>query len=109
MFTVNDLNITITRGDTASLEITFTGDVPSSGDTVVMAVKKALNDGRPVFEKTGEASEGAITFDIDVEDTAQLAFGTYWWDLRIFYSDGQVTTPFSPRKFIVGEVVTDDR
>lgn len=110
MFDISSLNISITRGDTATLEITFQGDVPTDGDTVVMALKASPKKSETIWEKSASAfDEGVVCFEIAVEDTADLPFGTYYWDLRIFYSDGQVTTPFSPKKFVIQEVVTNDR
>lgn len=110
MFMIDNLNITITRGDTATMELTFEGDAPESGDTVAMALKTGVNKQAPIWEKSGSPdSEGVVRFDIGVGDTAGLPFGTYWWDLRVFYADGQVTTPFAPRRFVIQEVITNDR
>ena len=110
MFDISNLNIAITRGDTATLEITFEGDIPTDGDTVVMALKTSPNKSECIWEKEATSfEEGVLRYDITTEDTADLPFGTYYWDLRIFYKDGQVTTPFSPKKFVVQEVVTNDR
>lgn len=110
MFNITDLNITISRGDTASLEITFEGDVPGDGDQVVMSIKTSPRNHDYKWEKSGTCdAEGKIVFSIDAEDTASLPFGTYYWDIRIFYADGQITTPFAPKAFKVVEVVTNDR
>lgn len=109
MFNIDDLNITISRGDTASLEITFEGDVPASGDLVVMSLKSSIRSTETIWEKSGTCTDGTIIFSLESEDTASLDFGTYYWDLRIFYSDGQITTPFPPKSIKVVEVVTDGR
>lgn len=110
MFTIHDMNIALTRGDSASIEVTFSGDVPGTGDLVVMALKSSPKDTTAKFEKSGECDErGKIVFEIEPEDTARLPFGNYVWDLRVFYADGQVSTPFAPKTFKIAEAVTNDR
>lgn len=117
MFNVDEgNNITITRGDTASLEVRLTGDAPQDGDSVVLSVKASASRPQAVFEKTAdtfeaapEGEEGVIArFYIDAADTAGMAFGAYRWDLRIFYADGEVVTPMTPRRFDVAEVITNN-
>lgn len=117
MFNVDEgNNITITRGDTASLEVRLTGDAPQDGDSVVLSVKQSAARPAAVFEKAAtafeaapEGEEGVIArFDIEAADTAGLDFGTYRWDLRIFYQDGEVVTPMTPRRFDVAEVITNN-
>jgi hypothetical protein len=121
MFTVDANNgIRITRGDTAALEITFEGDVPGAEDRVIAMIKKGPKKNEALWEKeltlydSGERQEGqtAVPFstylmELESEDTQALPFGSYAWDLRILYSDGQITTPFAPAAFEVLEVVTD--
>lgn len=108
MFILDDLNITLSRGDTATLDLTFSGDVPQAGDTVVMSLKTSPNDKKPKWEKVVKGAP-TVSFEIDSADTAGLPFGTYYWDARIFYQNGNVTTPFPPKKFVVSEVVTNER
>lgn len=109
MFDISsDYSITITRGDTATLEITFYGDSPGSGDTVIAALKKAPGRTDVIREWTlAPQADGTFLLTIDSEDTASLPFGRYFWDLRVLYADGQVTTPFAAKTFQVTEVVTD--
>ena len=109
MFTVSsDMAVTLTRGDTATLEIVFKGDVPEAEDTVIAALKRAPGRREVLFEKTLIREEtGNYLLVIDSADTEGLAFGQYAWDLRIIYADGQVTTPFAAAPFNLTEVVTD--
>lgn len=109
MFIVNDLDIIISRGDTATLDLTFSGDIPShQGDLVVMALKSTPRDKTARWEKVAAGGE-TVSFRIEPEDTKNLPFGTYYWDARIFYQNGNVATPFPPKKFVISEVVTNDR
>lgn len=108
MFTVDGFNLTITRGDTATLELTFEGDAPAAADSVIAQVKKSPQRLSCEIEKTLLRQEdGTYLMEFASADTAELPFGTYSWDLRILYADGQVTTPFAPAQFRIVEVVTD--
>lgn len=114
MFNISNLDISLTRGDTAALELTFESDtpedIPGANDRVIMALKSTPRAAEAKWEKETTAdAEGKALFEFDVEDTARLPFGTYWWDVRVFYADGAVVTPVSPHKFSILEVVTDDR
>lgn len=117
MFTIDASNgISITRGDTAGLEITFTGDAPEGNDTVLATLKKSARKDSAIWQKELELTESGVsqssafstyTLELNSEDTLDLPFGSYLWDIRILYSDGQITTPFAPAAFNVLEVVTD--
>lgn len=109
MFKVaDDFSITITRGDTAALEVQFTGDAPGNDDLVVASVKKSVGNTqtfiRKILQNTGE---NAFTFVLESADTQNMDYGRYAWDLRIIYEDGAILTPFANRPFVVSEVVTD--
>lgn len=106
MFRVSQLDITISRGDTADLTIGLDG--AEDGDTVVLTVKKDPAS-QALIEKTALADDGQAIFYFQSADTQDLSFGTYLWDLRIFGGNGDVTTPFRPKKFCVVEVVGNDR
>ena len=108
MFRIDGYAISLTRGDTATLEITFTGDAPTANDQVITALKKNANRKSAIWEKTiPRQPTGEYLLDIASEDTEDLQPGDYWWDIRILYEDGQITTPFSPAAFHVLEVVTN--
>lgn len=117
MFAVDSGNgISITRGDTATLEITLTGDAPGENDQVIAMLKKSARKTDSFWEKalaltgSGTGEGGAYsTWELDLrsEDTLALPFGNYYWDIRILYEDGQITTPFAPAAFNVLEVVTE--
>ena len=109
MFAVNEMAISITRGDTATIEITFDGDTPGEDDTVIASLKRSTRKkDEAIWEKTlTMEDDGKFLLNLASEDTENLAYGSYFWDLRILYSDGQITTPFAPAKFNVLEVVTD--
>ena len=104
-----DYSITLTRGDTATLEFKFTGDAPTSEDTVVAAVKMIKSCDTASIDKVLEyhSVEDVWVLHFDSADTEALKPGSYWWDIRIQYHDGQVTTPIAPSPFLIMEVVTN--
>lgn len=110
MFTIDsDMKITLSRGDSAALYITMTGDVPDYGDRVVASLKNAPGLKRCIWKKELQnAGDGSFLLEIFPEDTEDLAFGDYSWDVRVFYGDGSVTTLFNPAPFVISPVVTDN-
>lgn len=112
MFSYNPATneIHLTRGDTLTLEFEFEGDVPVGQDQLYFTVKKNPNNTSCVIEKPAEMiNEDTAQISLAAEDTIGWPFGKYWWDLRIFYADGEIVTPLSPAPFFVEEVVGNDR
>lgn len=109
MFDLKGFEIYITRGDTASIKLNCFGRIPTDGDRVVASLKKTQTQTSEIWRKTLErvSGEDAYLLDFRSEDTENLDPGTYWWDVRAFYADGDVTTPIPPSKFEVMRVVTN--
>lgn len=114
MFTIDDetYEIHLSRGDTATIDFQFEGDIPTSdaGDEVIMTLKRAPSEKQSKWEKKGMLyGEDLGRFSIKVEDTKDLPFGKYYYDLRAFFGGGAVTTILDPTPFYVDEVVGNDR
>lgn len=103
MFTINDNAITITRGDSGIAEITLTTSdgeqyVPQEGDSIRFAVKSnkftpkmtEFVDAEPLIEKSIPITD--LNLRIHPNDTKDLPFGSYLYDLEITFSDGYVDT-----------------
>lgn len=109
-FDNSDFTIRLSRGDTLGLEFQFEGDIPTGEDQVYFTVKRTPHDTKFKMEKKCILyGEDLAYISIGPEDTVNLPFGKYFWDLRVFYSDGNITTPVSPCPFILEEVVGNDR
>lgn len=109
-FDNDTFEIHLTRGDTLTLDFQFEGDVPVGQDQLYFTVKKSVNDKSFKMEKKATLyGEDLARISIRSEDTRDLPFGKYFWDLRIFYSDGEIVTPMDPAPFYVDEVVGNDR
>lgn len=100
-----DNNIELTRGDSASFNLTITEnttDYDFSNDTVVFTVKKNVNTTTVLITKT--FSGGII--NIVPSDTNSLMYGTYYYDVQLTTSGGSVFTVIPPRKFTITSEVT---
>lgn len=107
MLTCVNNNISITRGDSAifALKIEKADGEPykiGEGDTVIFTVKKSTFDKDIITQKT--VVNGVIT--INPDDTKDLEYGTYYYDVELTRADGFVSTVISPHKFIVEQEVT---
>ncbi len=106
MLQVDDENITLTRGDTAVLELNVTKDDGTpydfSQDTVVLTIKTTTNSKDILVQKT--FSDGTIK--IEHGDTKELKYGTYKYDVQITTGGGDVYTVITPHDFILAEEVS---
>ena len=108
-WTINeDYEISMTRGDTfrANIEVIVDDEVytPVAGDSVRFALKhkemkdkdltrrgyKDFEDDEPLLVK--EIPIDTMILEIEPEDTKNLGFGKYRYDLEITFSNGDVDT-----------------
>jgi hypothetical protein len=114
-FSVIRNRISITRGDSAQITLTIrdrvTGRpfVPGTDDRLTFTVKRELSDEIPLVVKT--LDNGIVRREQDCllvlapEDTAQIPFGTYRYDVELVLASGYTDTVIPPSPFIVtGEV-----
>ena len=109
-------NITIVRGDSADLELTLyeTNEhgekveyVPVEGDSLLFTVKTNTKTKNYIFQKPIDVmSLDGLKIAIHPEDTSDLSYGTYKYDVEYTSGDGYVDTVITPRDFIVAEEVT---
>lgn len=100
-----DNAIWISRGDTAQIDIHFGYDVPPDGTVCVMSLKEYTSREAVIWEKEVAIEDAIVSFVIATSDTNDLGFGDYKWDLRLYYIDGTVLTPFKPALFKILETV----
>lgn len=101
-----DYNIAVVRGDSASFNINLfdaNGEAYTlvEGDTLTFTVKKSAFSKAPLIQKniTGNV------IDIFPEDTVNLPYGGYVYDVQLITVEGYVDTVVTPRRFrILGEV-----
>lgn len=104
MFRVSYNNIFITRGDTGVVEFSISGYELKANDTVVLTVKNNINASETLVEK--QLDKNTMQFVINPNDTKNLAYGTYTYDVQITTAQGEVYTVIVPHNFEVGGEVT---
>lgn len=106
--TVNGLSLEMTRGDSESITVTCDNHPFEPGDIVEMTVRKRASAEERAFYKRVEefAEDGSAVIAIEPEDTAELAFGNYMYDIQLTFADGTVSTIIKPNSFTLLEDVT---
>lgn len=103
-FSVTNNEIKLTRGDTAYFVIVPYADgevyTLKEGDVVTFTVKKNTGSENYVIQKTG------LEIEIKPEETSNLTYGTYKYDVQMTFSDGRVDTFIGPSDFVLTEEVT---
>lgn len=111
--TVQDNNITLTRGDTLRLEVGLEVDgqqyVPEDGDVIKFTVKRRKMDSEmskyidedPLIEKV--IPNDTLILHIQPGDTKPLRFGDYDYNVEITYPNGDNYTFIEGRLKITKE------
>ena len=92
---VSGKTIIMTRGDTVRIKLSLTDDGgnpyhPRDGDKIRFAAKKQYSDKIPLILIT--IPNDTLVLTINPNDTKQLDFGTYVYDIQITYANGDVDT-----------------
>lgn len=103
---IHDLDLLIPRGDTASIDVELSGDIPEDGTIALVSMKHHLSDKNPLWSKEYPVVDGKFTIELSTDDT-DYPPNTYKWDIRLLYSNGEVHTPMAPANFEIGDVVGD--
>lgn len=102
-------SIRLTRGDTAWFSITVHNPILNEeyevgeNDTLTLTVKKRATDLEPLVQKTIVYEN---IFHLEPEDTSDLAFGKYQYDVQITTGNGDVYTIIPPTSFEILKEVT---
>lgn len=109
MLYIDDKTIKLTRGDTARLTVPIVNLANNgeytmeSGDILYFTVKKTAKDTDFLFQKS---VTGSNSIHIRPEDTANLSFGKYKYDVQLTTATGDVYTVIEPSAFEVMEEIT---
>lgn len=105
----SDGTIRLTRGDTARISVYINNDINdteyniSETDILTFTVKKSVSDKTPYISKT---ITGSNLFHIKPEDTTNLQFGNYKYDVQLTTESGDVYTVIGPNTFEIMKEVT---
>lgn len=107
LFIDTDDNILLTRGDTATFNISITDSEGSpytmqEGDSLKFSIKRIYEQPEVLLEKV--VTEPVVT--LDSADTDSLSFGVYHYDV-VFINDTKVDTIIADKTFTVGYEVHD--
>lgn len=103
MILVKGTDISIIRGDSATINLTIKDKVANQeyilnqDDKVRFSVKKDISDDEIVIQKEFSNNQIFLTHD----DTKDLSFGEYVYDIELEFQDGQRDTIIPPSKFII--------
>lgn len=95
-FSISGTSITLTRGDTLAAQIEITdpsGSLyqPVEGDVIRFAMKTSYNDDEPCLILK-EIPHDSMKLIFEPEDTKNLAYGSYVYDVQITKVNGEVDT-----------------
>ena len=108
-YVLEDGTIKLTRGDTARFSVNLSNDLTGSDytmavdDKITFTVKKKVKDDAPLLQKN---MIGYPVFHIKPEDTQDLSFGRYVYDVQINTASGDVYTIIEPSTFEILKEVT---
>lgn len=105
MIKIEDGNIYLTRGDSATLNVIITDQAgqtwtPGTGDKVIFCIKSGATTPEPLL--TIQAAEGETNININPQDTIGLTFGSYIYDIHVELSGGGIYTVIADKRFEVG-------
>lgn len=100
-------NLSMTRGDSESLTVTFDNLVLSEGDEIHMTVRKtAQSDTVEIHKVITEFPNNEALIVLKPEDTSSLSFGSHVYDIQLTTKDGIVITIIKPHSFYLDKEVT---
>ena len=112
MFTIDENKIYLTRGDTAEITVTLkklddTDYEMQSGDVLYFRMKKyPTNDPSGILiEKTADVSAEEISISLEPEDTIDLAFGEYSYEIELVTDDERHYTVIADTEFVIGKEI----
>lgn len=105
----DDNNIYLTRGDTAVIDVSIKDEdgnpyAMTTNDRLIFTLRKLWDKGTIILEKTVSIPE----FDFSTDDTKDLDFGDYCFDIYLFnLGTEKLDTFIAEKKFTIGEEAHD--
>jgi len=111
---IKGTNISMTRGDSEVIRVTVKDTLGNiiplvTGDTIHFTVRENVMNETKIIEKIiTEFDDGEALITIDPQDTENLKFASYVYDIQLTKENGIVRTIITPADFtITGEVSYD--
>lgn len=102
MLLIMNNKISLTRGDTARINISLDGYELQEGDKLLFTVKKTVNDAKECFQIITETN----SIKINPTHTNDMSYGEYVYDVQLSMANGDIYTVVSPTKIKITEEVT---
>lgn len=106
-YTVNKTTITMTRGDTARVQLSLTEAdqstyEPAEGDAIRFAATPKWGEAPCIMI---DIPTDTLLLEIKPDDTKPLDFGEYWYDIQLTRANGDVDTFVTKAKLAITEEV----
>lgn len=107
-YNVKGTTITLTRGDSFAADIGMfqpNGDpyIPTEGDKVRFAMKRSIKDKDVLILK--DIPIDTMKLVLNPEDTKELEFGSYIYDIQLTKSTGEIDTFITKSTLVLTEEV----
>lgn len=107
------MHIEITRGDSGLLSLKCTNGEESyldDGDILYLTVKKDIYTEKVIFQKVvTEFVDKTALIEICSDDTKNLKYGLYKYDIQLNKISGEIKTLIVPSDFVVSGEVTNEQ
>ena len=109
---IQGTNISMIRGDSQSIIVSVKdkdgNEVPLiTGDIIYLTVKHSVNTEEKVLQKVvTQFEDGNAIIEITPDDTKDIPFKTYVYDIQLNRVDGTVSTIVPPSNFTIDREVT---
>ena len=108
MLVITDNEVRLTRGDNADIIVQIkdlNGDTYElqEGDKLLFTMKRNCKTDIIVIQKDITSDQ---VISIEHDDTKDLDYGTYYFDIQCTLADGNVYTVIEPHPFIIEKEVT---
>lgn len=111
MYRINGYDVEITRGDSLTLRVLFSGRDLPEGTDAVFTLKSRPRDSAHLLQKRFDASDGQAVLTLAPQET-DLPPRTYYWDLRLQIPQDaggyEVYTPMEYAAFTVLQAIGTD-
>ena len=111
---IQGTNISMTRGDSEAIKVTVKDTLGNiiplvTGDTIHFTVRESIRHTTKIIEKIiTEFDDGQALITINPQDTNNLSFASYVYDIQLTKENGTVKTIIRPSQLtITGEVTYD--
>lgn len=111
---IKGTNISMTRGDSEAIKVTVKDTLGNTiplvtGDTIHFTVRENILGKTKIIEKIiTDFDDGKALITIDPQDTNNLRFAVYVYDIQLTRENGSVKTIIPPSQLLItGEVTYD--